>query len=862
MSDIKDSMLAWVRSDRAVRPSCSHAPEPFGSLRRVHSFLILFCVLFLGGVSGANAEFSPTELNLEITPSSPTAAGSVEVTTSECGATGLLLDIVWPDKGFLDVTVTQLDADVNRLDITYDGFGADVLAGEFYSGSITASDCNNPNFVVGSLSVTVTVLADPAPVCSITAPTAQQTTVSQGSSVSFSGVVSSTFDSNPQLQWTFAGGTPNNSTSGQVDVAYLEPGTFTATLQGTDAQGQQCVASRQVTVDAATPTATIVSPEGNQTINVGESVSFSGQGDSNNPAFAPDFAWDFGDGRTSTAPTPGAIVFDAPGTYAVILVVTDLDNEQSSAPVGVTITVEVPAPGADFLIEQRAPGEIEVQAVVQSVELDYTWDFGEGAVPRTRQGLGEFGPIEVGYTSPGEKTISLRVTDPATGLSSNPSAKTVTVATGSEEVVTKLLRDLLDPADMGQQSIAGSVGSACTIGGMGGDCSALIAAAERGDQETVRRVLKAIEPQDLNAAPDVMIHGGRLQMGLIASRMVALRRATTTGFDISGLNLNIDGTQLSGRHLQSLGSALNSGGAASADASDFGRWGAYISGRYTKGRRDETLNTDGFRYRVNGLTLGADYRVRDNLFLGAALGYTETDTRMSGDGGTLESDGFSGTVYGVWYKDEEFFLDGSVTYGRGDYDQGRKIAYTLPASAPTRQTFDAEFSGSHLGIAVNAGKEMRFGNPRISVTPTARLQYLRAEVDGYREQARSPFQSGAQWALEIEDQKVTSLTSSLGAQMDYVLAQKWGVAIPFVGAEWVHEFKTSQDDVAGWFINDLTRTRFSLPVDDDDSNYFNVTAGVSAQFTHGRSAFISYERILGFSDLRHYSVHAGMRFEF
>ena len=701
--------------------------------------------------------------------------------------------------------------------------------------------------------------------CTITSPASQTVQIRQGESVSFSGEVTGGLGEGPSptLQWSFPGGNPVSSTSNAVNVTYAEPGTFTATLTGQDGFGQECTATRQVDVSTMSPpTARIISPVGNQTITVGDAVNFAGEGTSTNPDFQPQYSWNFGDGRTSSEQNPGAVTFEAAGVYTVTFVVRDGDTGLSSSPASVVVTVDPPrVPNADFVVQQPDPITVVVEAAEKSPDLVYRWDFGQGANPGSAQGVGQFGPIRVAYSSGGAKTISLRVEDPATGAVSPPSQQIVTVAADPEEA-TELLVGLADPNDPGQQSVAASLGTACAVGGLGGDCDALIAAAEAGDVATVQGVLSAVEAQDVSASSDVLSDVGRLQMGLIGSRMVALRRATTSGFDISGLTLNIDGTQISGRHLQSLSSALTNGGAASSDYPDFGRWGVFLSGRYTRGTRDETANTDGFRYRINGLTLGADYRFRDNLFIGAALGYADTDTTISGGGGKLESDGFSGTLYGVWYNDRDFFVDGSLTYGRGNYDQGRNIEYTLPASVPTRQTFDASFDGSYIGIAINAGREIRLENPQVSITPTARVQYVRADVDGFSERARSPSSSGAEWAVQIEDQKSTSLTSSLGAQIDYTHAQKWGVLIPFAGAEWVYEFDKSHDDVTGWFVNDSTRTRFSLPVDDSDSNYFNVTAGVAAQFTRGRSAFINYQRILGYSDLRQYSVNAGVRFEF
>lgn len=78
----------------------------------------------------------------------------------------------------------------------------------------------------------------------------------------------------------------------------------------------------------------------------------------------------------------------------------------------------------------------------------------------------------------------------------------------------------------------------------------------------------------------------------------------------------------------------------------------------------------------------------------------------------------------------------------------------------------------------------------------------------------------------------------------------------------MHEFRDNESAVTGRFIGDPTGTNFALPVDGNDSNYFDTSIGVSAQFTNGAAGFLSYQRILGYDDLDHYTFNAGVRFEF
>jgi hypothetical protein len=87
------------------------------------------------------------------------------------------------------------------------------------------------------------------------------------------------------------------------------------------------------------PSGTISSPSGNPTISEDESVVFEGMAED------PDgddmtYLWDFGDGITSTALSPGAHTYTESGTYTVTFTVTDEHGLADPTPPTRTVTVE------------------------------------------------------------------------------------------------------------------------------------------------------------------------------------------------------------------------------------------------------------------------------------------------------------------------------------------------------------------------------------------------------------------------------------------------------------------------------------------------------------------------------------------
>jgi PKD domain-containing protein len=88
------------------------------------------------------------------------------------------------------------------------------------------------------------------------------------------------------------------------------------------------------------PTATIVSPATNVTVNPGQSVSFSGSGSDPDGSIAA-YAWTFPGGNpgSSAVAAPGNVTFSTPGTYAASFRVTDNGGATSPA---ATRTITVP----------------------------------------------------------------------------------------------------------------------------------------------------------------------------------------------------------------------------------------------------------------------------------------------------------------------------------------------------------------------------------------------------------------------------------------------------------------------------------------------------------------------------------------
>lgn len=285
------------------------------------------------------------------------------------------------------------------------------------------------------------------PESTISSP-ATNVNIQVGQPVTFAGFGSDA-DANTPLTyfWDFAGAAPNSILAAPGSVVFNTSGTYTVTFTVKDSLGlaDPTPASRTITVLPVTPPppppnqspeSTIILPSTNQTIQVGESVSFTGVGsdpDANTPLT---YYWNFaGAAPNSTQASPGSVTFDTAGTYNISFVVTDSLGQSDPTPATRTITV------AQANVNQPPDGQITAPSTNQSINvgqsvyfagvgsdsdgntpLTYLWNF-DGAAANSINAT----PGNVVFNTPGTYNVRLTVTD-ARGLAdASPAVRTITV---------------------------------------------------------------------------------------------------------------------------------------------------------------------------------------------------------------------------------------------------------------------------------------------------------------------------------------------------------------------------------------------------------------------------------------------------
>ncbi len=296
------------------------------------------------------------------------------------------------------------------------------------------------------------------------------------------------------------------------------------------------------------------------------------------------------------------------------------------------------------------------------------------------------------------------------------------------------------------------------------------------------------------------------------------------------------------------------GGGASAD-SIISRLDVYVNGHSSWQEYDQHLLNPGFHLVDSKVMVGVDYRFTDYFIAGLSSSYLSSDATLKQGAGDIDTNGYSFSAYSSFYLGDSFFIDGTFSYSDQRHRTTRNIAYTGVNQVATA-SIDSDTYAAGLVTGYN------FFVNGWTLTPTARWMYRSIQLEGYSESLSNPGAAGGTLGLAIGQQEYESITGNFGAQLSYAWSQSWGVLIPTISGEYVHEFSDNSQSINVTFVNAQTGTGgFIIRNSGRDKDYAVINAGLSAQFARGVSAFVTYEKLLDLSTVTSDSLSMGVRIE-
>lgn len=247
--------------------------------------------------------------------------------------------------------------------------------------------------------------------------------------------------------------------------------------------------------------------------------------------------------------------------------------------------------------------------------------------------------------------------------------------------------------------------------------------------------------------------------GIISGRIGALASGSS-GVKVSSAN---------GETKYGYSVSLNDEGKAAGDGS--GKLGLWFAGSYTN--VDYNLAGSAYDGNINAGVAGLDYQVNDNLTAGMAFGYQKSDLTTTFNTGTEDSKGWTVAPYLLYQLDKTFSVDVSAGYSKLSYDTYRIEPRDLNGITGTTDATRA------FGAAnVNGNWAM----DKVRLGASVGVLSAKEDKDAYTEVGNG-------------GQAVAAKTTHLGrAHVSGELGYDLGAAVPYVNADFRHDYKTSSTD--------------------------------------------------------------------
>jgi len=290
-------------------------------------------------------------------------------------------------------------------------------------------------------------------------------------------------------------------------------------------------------------------------------------------------------------------------------------------------------------------------------------------------------------------------------------------------------------------------------------------------------------------------------------------------------------------------------GGSAGDSGLGENWGVFLSGQLQTTDQNSTEDILGYQSDAYQITGGLDYRFGRDLFVGAALSFSQVSTDANAGLGKQDSAVAILSMFSSYYFTEQLYMDAVVSIGASDFDMQRNFIF---GDAVARA--DADTTGDQYGVSVGGGYELALGYWQLSAY--GRVDMTQITVDAYEESG------GAGLALAVAERKTEQSQGVLGGSIGLVKSWKNGVLIPKLTAEWVKEFENDQPDTRAFFVTDPDSGYFVLTGTDLDSDYLNVGGSLAATFRYGLSAYVRYESVVGKDDYVSETFAIGGRWSF
>ncbi|MGF6573256.1 outer membrane autotransporter protein [Paraburkholderia sp. GAS333] len=240
-----------------------------------------------------------------------------------------------------------------------------------------------------------------------------------------------------------------------------------------------------------------------------------------------------------------------------------------------------------------------------------------------------------------------------------------------------------------------------------------------------------------------------------------------------------------------LAQADSATGIATGDAPPaWGVWGQAFGGHAGQGEMD---GVDGYSANYGGLLLGVDRSITDNWRAGGVFSYSNTAVNntdnSAGDSTRVNAYGLIGYAS---YSGNPWYVNLAAGAVLQRYDSTRVVDFTGFSGEANGQ-----FNGQQYVASAEFGYPLAVGSG-ITLTPLASLSYSYLHQGSYTESGGN----GA--ALALDSAHTTSVRSNAGLKLEKGFSSRYGDIVPYLQAQWTHEYDHSRLVTGASFAADPT----------------------------------------------------------
>ncbi|MGB8993207.1 MAG: autotransporter domain-containing protein [Desulfobaccales bacterium] len=383
-----------------------------------------------------------------------------------------------------------------------------------------------------------------------------------------------------------------------------------------------------------------------------------------------------------------------------------------------------------------------------------------------------------------------------------------------------------------------------------GDLGAVLATLDNLPAASdVQNAFKQISPEKAGALTSLGFVAATFQMRNLATRTTNLRflQGGSSGGGLTSGGLNFNYSKLDGLMLAYNGASLSNLFSARKEfAAPESRWGLFADGGAAFGNQKTSVNQTGYNFTLGGFTAGADYRLRDNLLVGLAAGYSNTTSSFYGSGGSVTANTIPFNAYAAYFPGS-LYAYGSVGYALNLYDLKRGINFGGLARTTSSST-----TGNQFNLYGETGYDLKLS--RFILTPSATLAYSHIWVGSLNEQGADSLN------LKVGAQDAASLQTGLGGRVTVPFKMGSVKVAPQGYAFYQHEFANGSRGLNASLSQGSST--FNFQTDAAERNFAVLGANVTVGVKKNLYAQVNYNAEVGRGNSTAHCVNAGLRYEF